>query len=286
VPGSGILRQVRVWLLTEPGRSALALAPLVAVFAVTEWLIAAGRSSFAGPLDFIGVVTVSILAGMFPVLLLLASRRKGEYVPGLVFRVLGYPPVAAAIYLVFLANLLAHGLILWQDPLERACALAVALVVVVVTVLMIRHGAFRRRTVVELRSSPGKADALFSVVASGRPLAAQVALDYGGSQRTIHAAAGSVPDMSELRSLTFELPRHEAAELEVWAHCITGPGTSEPMAGTVEVRHGEEVRQFELQSTGARVFAAVPDGGCSVTFTLPMPADREPALPGRRRRMP
>jgi amino acid permease len=281
---SSAVRRFRNWLLTEPGRSWLALTPLVAVFLVTEWLIAAGKSSFAGPLDFIGVVTVSVLAGMFPVLLLLTSRRKGEYIPGLVFRVLGYPPVAAAIYVIFLANLVAHGLILWQDPVERACALVVAVLVVVVTVLVIRRGAFHRRMVIELRGDPGGTGAQVSLVASGRPLTAHITLDYGGTAHSIHAATSSIPDLGDLRSATFALPPHEAAELEFWAHRVFEPGASEPMAGSVEVRCGDEVRHFDVQAAGGRIFAPIPDGGCLVTFTMPAPAEIEPALPGRRGR--
>ena len=97
----------------------LALSPVVLVFLVTEWLLIHGDASFAGPLSFIGVVTVSVLGGIYPMLLLVASRRKGEYIPGLVFRLLGSPPVAIIIYLLFLANLVVHGLIIWHNPVER-----------------------------------------------------------------------------------------------------------------------------------------------------------------------
>jgi amino acid permease len=281
----GLIPALRRKLLTEPGRSWFALVPIVAVFLVTEWLIATGRSSFAGPLDFVGVITVSILAGMYPVLLLVASRRKGEYVPGLVVRVLGFPPVAAAIYLVFLANLLAHGLILWQDPLERASAFVVAALTLGITVLVIRRGAFHRRTVIEIRQHFGDSAATFSVVASGRPLPTRVTLVYGNEERSIHAAGGDIPELSELRSATFELPSHETAELEIWAHVITELDTSEPMAARVELHRDGESRRFELQPSGGRVFVAVADGRGVVTFTMPVRAEAEPTLAGRRARM-
>jgi amino acid permease len=284
--GPSILWHARMRLLTEGGRTWLALAPVAAVFAIAEWLIVAGRSSFAAPLDFVGVITVSILAGVLPVLLLVASRRRGEYVPGLVFRVLGYPPVAAAIYLVFLANLLAHGFVLWKDPLERACALAAAALVVAVTLWVVRRGAFRRRTVVELRADPGGSEAVFSVVASGRPLSTQVTLNHGGQSRTIQAATGTVTDLEDLRYLILELPVHDTAELEVWGHRVTELGTSEPLAGTVELRRGEEVQHYDLQAAGGRVMAAVPDGRWVLTLTLPVESRTEPVFAGRRGKIP
>jgi hypothetical protein len=93
-----VLTTDRSWLV-------LSLSPVVLVFLVTEWLLIHGDASFAGPLSFLGVDTVSVLAGMYPMLLLVAGRRKGAYIPGLVFRVLGSRPVAIIIYLLFLANL-------------------------------------------------------------------------------------------------------------------------------------------------------------------------------------
>src|SRR5207248_1564489 len=106
--GAGIRatwRRAGTILTTDRSRLVLSLSPVVLVFLVPEWLLLHGDASFAGPLSFIGVVTVSVLAGMYPMLLLVASRRKGAYSPGLVFRLLGSPPVAATIYLLFLANL-------------------------------------------------------------------------------------------------------------------------------------------------------------------------------------
>ena len=116
-------RRTETILTTDLGRRVLALSPVVLVFLVTEWLLLHSAASFAGALSFIGVVTVSVLGGIYPMLLLVASRRKGEYIPGLVFRLLGSPPVAIIIYLLFLANLVVHGLIIWHNPVERLSAL-------------------------------------------------------------------------------------------------------------------------------------------------------------------
>ena len=39
-----------------------------------------------------------MLGGMLPALLLIASRRKGEYVPATVLRVVGHPMVLGGVY--------------------------------------------------------------------------------------------------------------------------------------------------------------------------------------------
>ena len=47
-----------------------------------------GSVSFAGLLSILGVIVVPLLGGIFPVLLLVASRRKGERVPEAAYRFL------------------------------------------------------------------------------------------------------------------------------------------------------------------------------------------------------
>src|SRR5438477_6739238 len=77
-------------LLALPqGRFLVATSPVVVAFLMTEWAVMTGTASFTAVLAFIGVNVVALLAGIFPVLLLIASRRKGEYVPRPVYRLLG-----------------------------------------------------------------------------------------------------------------------------------------------------------------------------------------------------
>ena len=110
-----------------------------------------GSGSFAGLIGFIGVIVVSLVAGIFPVLLLVASRRKGEYMPRLVHRLLGHPVLLGGLYLLFLGNVLMHGLVFWKEPWLRAGAVLVAAGIVAMTVRMARSGTFRRRLNIEMR---------------------------------------------------------------------------------------------------------------------------------------
>ena len=51
----------------------LEVAPVFACFAATEWMVVTGSGSFAGLIGFIGVIVGSLLAGIFPVLLLVVA---------------------------------------------------------------------------------------------------------------------------------------------------------------------------------------------------------------------
>src|SRR5262249_55998498 len=93
---------------------------------LAEWLLLAKAASFAGVLGFGGVIINSLTAGIFPVLLLVASRRKGDYVPAVVYRLLGHPVVAFGVYGLFLINLFGHGLFIYSDPWSRGTAILFA----------------------------------------------------------------------------------------------------------------------------------------------------------------
>jgi hypothetical protein len=108
-----------------------------------EALLLTGFGSFTGLLSFVGVVVVSLLAGVFPVLLLIASRRRGELVPGVVYRLLGHPLLLGVVYLIALGGVLLHGLLIWDHALLRAGALFAATLMVVMSVLLVRGGMFR-----------------------------------------------------------------------------------------------------------------------------------------------
>jgi hypothetical protein len=59
--------------------------------------------------------------------------------------VLGHPLLIGGICVVCLGILLLHGLVIWQEPLERALALGEVVAVVALTVYLARRGAFAAR---------------------------------------------------------------------------------------------------------------------------------------------
>jgi hypothetical protein len=234
---------------------------VVAAFLMAQWLLLTDSGSFTGLLGFIGVIIVPLLGGIFPVLLLYASRRKGERVPTAVYRFLGNPVLLTAIYVVFLLSILLHGLVIWTDPLQRILAVATSVMVVAMTITM--RKTFERRTIVELREEDEQA--FFSVTEAGHPAVAEVRLEYLGEERRYETASGEIPAFSSLRRATFQTERG-AGVLKVWAHRITPEGNSEGLAGLLRVRLGNETRQFDLKLSGGQV--VLPTGACQVEITF------------------
>src|SRR5918999_3199709 len=172
---SGVSRLFRRLSSSKYGAFVLGVSPVAAAFLLAEGLLLTGSGSFTGLLGLSGVLVVPLLGGIFPVLLLVASRRKGEHVPETVHRLLSNPVLLGSIYVLFLASIFLHGLVIWSDPLQRGLALLVGVMVLGITLAM--RGALARRLVIELREDEGE-QVLFSVTAAGRPTASDVRLRY------------------------------------------------------------------------------------------------------------
>jgi amino acid permease len=267
------------WLARLGPRSRfwLALSPTVAVFLVAVLLLWTNTASFSELLSFIGVIVASLLAGVFPVLLLTASRRKGDVVPAAVCRPLGHPWLLGAIYFIFIGSILLHGLVIWQDPVQRASAVLVALLMMGATGVMVHRGAFADRVVVEIcqdlapsltpphRAAPA---GQFAISACGRPAEATVQLVYGTRTHTLTTTSGEVPDFDELRQVTFDLPTIVAHDLKIWAHRVTPDGLSESLHATAEVRSGASSRAADLGANDGQTVLPLdgPAGGVTLRF--------------------
>jgi amino acid permease len=201
--------------------------PAVAVLGVTLAMLAAGSQSFAGPLGYVGALTIPLLGGLFPMLLVVASRRRGELVPGLVPRLVGHPVTAAAIGAIFVAGTLLHGLVIWEGPGERAAALAVAAAMLALSAGAWRRGAFKPRTVIELRREPERDLGHISVTSAGAPVDARIEVD-GRPARD-----GSFARFSLMGTATVELPPGGPEEVAVWAHRVSPGGDSQAVPASV-----------------------------------------------------
>jgi amino acid permease len=259
--------------LGERGRFLLSASPVVLVFVLAEVLLLNGRESFSGPISLIGVIVVSLLAGIFPVLLLISSRRKGEFVPGLVYRFLGHPLLIIGIYSLYLASLLLHGLVIWQGPVQRAAALLVGISMVGVTIAMARRGAFSPRLVVNLQEYLGEeGEGIFTIIAGGQPATAEVRLGYPEGEQRYQAATGEVPTPSLLRYAIFQVQVEQAQELKVWAQKTTPEGESEGLPALLEVHCGDETTRFDLKLSGGHVLLPLTGQACRLEITLPEPS--------------
>jgi amino acid permease len=272
------------WLarLGPRARFGLAVSPTIAVFLVTEVLLWTDSASFSSLLSFIGVVIASLLAGVFPVLLLAASRRKGDFVPATVYQAVGQPWLLVGIYLLFMASIFLHGLVIWQDPIQRASAVLAGLAMAGATWAMIRHDAFAGRVVVEVCQdlssglappSSAPCDGRFAISAFGKPIPATVHLGYGANDLALTASSGDLPDFGDLHRITFDLPAVAAHDLKVWAHRVTAAGLSESLPAVAEVRCGDALRSVDLRLTDGQ--AVFPMAGCACTVTLRLDAMEE-----------
>jgi len=266
-------QRVRSVLLGRRGRFVLGVAPIFVSFAVTEWMLLTGSGSFAGLIGFIGVIVVTLVAGIFPVLLLVASRRKGEYVPMAVHRLLGHPVLLGGLYLLFLGSLLLHGLVLWKDPWLRAGAVLVTAGIVAMTVRMLRSGAFSPRLNIEVREDRGAGRSFFTVTAHGRESTSHVTLEYDDGARHLQTAAAEIPAFSSLRHAIFEPrfadgARRVPRDLQVRVHRVTSEGDSEAIGGSITVQTGGQTKRFDIKLVMGQVVLPMADATCRVDIEL------------------
>ncbi len=251
----GLFNQMRQWapthilrtVLDQRSRFWLGIAPIIALFLVIEFMLITNRGTYSGTVGFVGVLKGSLLGGIFPMLMLVASRRKGEYVPGITIRFLTQPALAVAIYLLFLSSIFLHGLVIWQDLPAQLAALAVGLVALVMPIVFFHGGMFKRRAIVELRVDQNiRNKGAFHITASGKMLPSDVRLKYTEEEQALKASDGEIRNFSALRSATFQLPTINAQELKVWVHEITQDGVSEWLPAKVEISSGNKVLANEL----------------------------------------
>jgi amino acid permease len=273
---SRLVQRARDTLSGRAGRL-LSAGPVLLVFLLAEWLLLHGGGSFAGALSFSGVIAASTFGGIFPMLLLVASRRKGEFVPARVYRFLAHPALITTLYLLFLAIIFMHGLVIWQSVVMRSAAIGVGLLVLGVTVAMVRRGAFTPRIVVELRQDQWEGErSLFAITAAGQPAAAEVQLHYAGSEQTAQAAVGEVPAFSSLRHAAVHLPATRAGELKVWVHRVRPDGDAEGLPAVLDVHDGAATMRFDLEPPGGHVLLPHNGGACWLDITLAKPGGNPP----------
>jgi hypothetical protein len=260
---------VRNLVKSEAGQFAISMSPIVLVFLLAESMLLTGSASFAGVLGFGGIVANSLTSAIFPVLLLVASRRKGDYEPGAVYRLIGHPVFTASVYGLSVANLFVHGLVIYRDPWARGCALLFGTLVIVVTIRMTRAGAFARRAVIELRNDSREGGrSVVTVMSEGRPLPAEVTVALPEGDRITRASAVDLPALSKLTTVTVRLPAGRARELKVWVHRVTTGGTSEALSALVDVQRGAETEHFDMKLAGGQAVTRTNGTDCVVRITL------------------
>jgi hypothetical protein len=269
VPQNRTMDIVRQVFAGKPGRFLLSVSPVAAVFLLTEWLLMKQRESFTEPLNFLGLIVISMLGGIFPVLLLIASRRKGEIIPGVYYRRLGNPCLLTGIYLTYLAGLFLHGFLIWEDPGQRMVAILASSLVVGLTVRLVLKGGFAQRVVIELREDQRIAGgAAFHVVNGGQAMIADIQLSYREKREIIKAAAGEIMAFEDLKKATFDLSLENAREIKIWVHRITPEGCSMGLPGSVTIQYGGDAKESEMKLSAGEAILPVRGPTCRLMIDL------------------
>lgn len=227
----GLYNQALEWRPSRQRAQRLATGAAVpaALFAMVLWMIATDRESFTAPLGYAGTLTVPLLGGVMPMVLVVAGRRRGELVPSKAAALVGNVYVAGIIGGLFFVGVLLHGLVIWHAPVARAAAFVVAGVMAGSFAGAWRLGAFRRRTVIELRAEPERDLGAIEVTAAGEQLDPSVLLDGRALSN------GSFERFSQLRVAVVDLPEDAPAEIHVWAHRVSRDGGSAQLSVEVDV---------------------------------------------------
>jgi hypothetical protein len=269
----GLYNQVGEWLPSTAGsvaptptdsaaarrrRSLIKAAPVVGLLLVLEVLLLTGAGSFTGSLSFLGTITLPLLGGLFPVLLLVAARRRGEYVPSAVIAWIGHPLVVVLVGGLFFVGLIAHAAVIWTAPVERMAALIAAIAFAVVAVWAVRTEAFRPRTVVELRVDDGRpAIAILSLVDRGRAASAPI---RGLSTATVVSPSdGRLGPVDGLSDFEVVLPAERSMDLRVWSHRVSRAGDSTVWPAEIDIADADEVLPVPMDGDG-RGDAAIDPG--------------------------
>jgi hypothetical protein len=261
-------------VLGRSGRFALATLPVLAAFAASEWIVLTDSGSFTGLLSFTGVIVVSILAGLYPAALLVASRRKGEHALAGGSRVLGRPSLLLAVYMVFAAGLVLHGTVIWDGPAERVGALVAAVAILVLPLVFKRAGGFTRRMTLEVCDNQREGRAEFRMVSGGEPVPGDVRFTYRGEERRTSSVVGEIPDFASLRRAVFEPRPDESGRpdaVKVWAHRVTPEGESEALPAQVRLRSGDELRVADVALTRGEAIFSVDASALEIELVLKGP---------------
>ena len=270
--GLGIFNQMADLIAAVPGRDGepsgtagrlvdfgIRAAPLAVIFVVVEALLSRGSVSFTEPLNVVGTLTLPLLSGVFPMLLLMAARRRGDRLPGRLIGPLGWPIVAVAIGGVFLFGVVSFGLWIWDSPLERLAALLVGVAMVALTVVSWRRGAFASRTVVEYRLETGPPDrGILSVVSGGRAVATSVDLDESTGRRRVDGTEIVINAPNRLRSMTLDLPAGLAPHVSLWVHSVGPDGGSKRTPVAARVHDGSTETAFRVVDATMSGFSIEP----------------------------
>jgi hypothetical protein len=237
------------------------LTPVILVFLTAEWMAITGKGSFAGILGFLGIFVDSLLAGVFPVLLVVASRQKGELVPDHVFRFLGHPILVITIYLLFLGNIVFHSLLIWENIFQQVGGILLAGLVILATFLIFKRKSFAPRMIVEIRDDHSRSgEVLISVATAGEPVSLPLLLENDqGEQIESQEPQTSLSSFSALRKIITQNTDTFAKELKIWSHRITTDENYEGIQSRITVNQPSSQTGYDLTKATDQVTVPIQE---------------------------
>ncbi len=253
-------------------RFLISILPMFGVLAFAEWLAYNSASSFASLLGILGAFALPLLSGIFPILLLAATRHKGDFVTHSTPRVLGNSIILGLVYALFVGIIFVYGIFIFQELLIRVLIVSVGLITLLVTFLILRRGALTPRIVLQvcgaenmredenMRAAP-VSRAAYSVVANGEALDVQVQVN--GAQ-FLRGVTSELPAFADVRSLVFALPETVAREIKIWMYQTTGTG----MNARIEIKNGVRVERMETSEARAGALIKIDGSAFDAQVTL------------------
>jgi amino acid permease len=248
----------------------LALVPLAAIYLLATVTLVTGRESFTAPLSLVGTLTVPLLAGTLPILLVVAARRRGGELPRPVPRWTGRRWPLVALHLVFLAAIVAHATVIWTAPAARLAAAGVALVAVVLTLRALTSRATEPLLVVELRRDRDTGADLLRTVAAGGGAEVPVAVETADGVVDARAGGRGLRLPTATRSVTVRPRDRDPRAVQVLLHAVDAAGTSTPLDLPVRIGDTDDGVAIPL-TAGVGTVARRPDAAAVV---IRLAADR------------
>ena len=247
---------------TRRGRLLVGFTPALVVLLLLEGVALVGHGDFVDSVAFAGTVTVPFITGVFPLLLVSAARRRGDYVPGRVVAAFGHPIVVVALLALFVTVVAAHALV-WDDAIQRVSALVSAGGALALIAWVVRSGHLRPRAVVEVRVDERHRRTTVTAVADGRLVVPEMHVEPA------HAATVAA----------VELPGGPWSELRVWPHRVTSDGLSMALAAEADIAEPGRLERVPVPSTHEIVIVPVDGSPATVTVTIPAHRSTTTAAP-------
>lgn len=234
-------------ILEKPsGRFILGIFPVFLSMLSTIYVLQTGSSSFSFLLSFLGVVSLSLLGGIYPIQLIVSSRNRGNVLSSTSYKLLGNRFLLAFAYFIFLISIFAHGLFIWTDPIQRLGAILVGIFAIVTTYMSYRTGSFKPRLVLEFRKL-SDTQAVIAMIGGGEAAFADILLNYVGQEESHRKISELEISLRGLRSIHLAFDTHNMNDLEVWVHYLHPDNSSEPLDARLQLSSGNPSVQIKGQ---------------------------------------